>query len=305
MTSLPWKMRTNLRSMWRLTTEPVGGPMASRRKRSNVAPRCGGTAASTVSPVGEAANRSASAPRRTAEPVGTGRPGSTGIPSLLRFGANGEVAPDSCSHRPSRAASLALWTTVEPIGGWRTGPKGEPAPKRFGAAEKANPDDLAERRSREPRCFGTEASNRAARRTLQSGVQKPSSKRMPALKCSHRRNGGLPEWLGRRRSTSPTPRRCGPSQPDALDPRSWCQGSARTDAFRRSGKSVPEYRAERQTQLPKRSGADGSAPAARQPAKRSCPPEKPAPQSFGGEEKVDSTGVHAGYARPGVLPQAG
>lgn len=74
MTSLPWKMRTNPRAMWRITTSPEGGPMARRRKRSNVAPRCGGTAASTVSPVGEAANRSASAPRRTAEPVGPDGP---------------------------------------------------------------------------------------------------------------------------------------------------------------------------------------------------------------------------------------
>jgi hypothetical protein len=54
--------------------------------------------------------------------------------------------------------------------------------------------------------------------------------------------------------------------------------------------------------LPKRSGANGTACAARRPAKWSCPPRKPASQRSGNEEKADSTGVHRVRSTRGVAP---
>jgi hypothetical protein len=138
-----------------------------------------------VSSIGEAANRSASAQRRTADLVG--------ISPTARLDGNTELAAFRRGRQrgPGRSippvklrskTSSALRTTVEPIVGWRTGRKGEPAPKRFGAAEKATLDDLAERRRADR---GVSAPRRARRCewTPRGGVRMPSSKRMPALKC--------------------------------------------------------------------------------------------------------------------------
>lgn len=147
MTSRPPKTRPNARSMWRKTTDPEGGSKARRRKRLPVAPRRGGTAASTVLSIGHVANQRVSAQRRTAEPAGIGpkaRP--DGPPNQKRFGAEGEVAPTVTP--PGEVALQSIFGVADHGGtdrGWRTTRKGRPDPKRFGAAVKAIPDGPAMR----------------------------------------------------------------------------------------------------------------------------------------------------------------
>lgn len=67
----------------------------------------------------------------------------------------------------------------------------------------------------------------------------------------------------------------------------------------------PECQAERRKQIPIRFGVEGDAGAARQVTERSCPQKTPDSQRSGAEEEAASKGVHAGYARPGLMPRDG
>jgi hypothetical protein len=280
--------------------------MARRRKRSKVAPRCGVTAASTVSPVGEAANRSASVPRRTAEPIGipTARLDGKTEPFAFRRGRRSSPRrPISPAKSRCISGVLDHSETDRWLEDWTEGRTRSKAFRRRGKGEPRRPCQTATSRIEVFR-------HRGEQRSCEADAAKWSPKaQLEENACSE--VFCTDETAASQSGSVGDARR--PTRLDVAarpNPMRWTRGRGakgvpepkRFDALARA---IPEYRAERHTQLPKRSGADGSARAARQPAQRSCPPEKPAPQRFGSEEKVDSTGVHTGYARPGVLPQAG
>jgi hypothetical protein len=146
---------------------------------------------------------------------------------------------------------------------------GELDPKRFGAAEKAIPDDSAKRRRR----VGVSAP-RLADAVRWVGPKAQPEENARSKVPMHRGKGGLRGLFGRGLRKSKMPRRCG-SRPN---PMRWAQGRGSKGKpepmrFDAAVMAAPECRAERQTLTPKRSGVEGEAGAAKQPAEWSRPPE--------------------------------
>lgn len=168
------------------------------------------------------------------------QPDRMGTPSHPRFGVGDDVAPAGHSHRRS-CTPMHLWRcgrrqNRSEVGGLAERAnlaQGVSAPRNGGPQSTSPNGDVANRGVSAPRGARRWEVD-AARRS-----PKPSSTRKPALKClapTKRRS------LRVSRSAIRSPR-CHDaavrSDPDALDPRSWCEGKARTNAFRRRGESDP------------------------------------------------------------------
>jgi hypothetical protein len=216
------------------TNQPEGGTKARRRKRQTVVLRHGGTAASTVLSTGEVVNRCVSAQRQTAELAGIGpkaRPdGNTESEAFRRRRQRGPGRSLPLAKSRSNASS-ALRTTAKPV--VVSGPDGRANPIRSTSVPRRRrpptPPLNGDSRTEVPR-------HRSKPDAVRWTVREPSPKRMPAPKCL-----GTDEKASSESCSVGDPRnpRCldaaEPPEPDALGPRSWLEGIARTKAFRRGG----------------------------------------------------------------------
>jgi hypothetical protein len=258
-----------------------------------------------VSSIGEAANRSASAQRRTADLVG--------ISPTARLDGNTELAAFRRGRQrgPGRSippvklrskTSSALRTTVEPIVGWRTGRKGEPAPKRFGAAEKATLDDLAERRRADR---GVSAPRRARRCEVDAARRSPNAQLEENARSEVFRTDEKAASESCSVGDARSPRRHDTAA--RPNPMRWTRGrgaKGKPDPtrFDAAVNANPEYRAERQTPLPKRFGANGEA-FLRGNRPRGLVPRRSLILNVSATRSRQTRGRAPGNARPGLVPE--
>lgn len=277
--------------------------MACRRKCSTVAPRCGGTAASTVSPVGEAANRSVSAQRRTAEPVGIGptarlegKTESTAFRRGRRRGPGRPLSPAKLRYISGVADHSGTDRWLED---WTKGRTCSGAFRRRGKGDPGRPRQTAKPRTEVFRHRGEQLNCEVGAAKWSPKAQLEENARSEVF-CTDEQAASESCSVGDARSPRcldvaalPNPMRWtrgrgakGTPEPMRFD----AAAKANPEAPSRTAHAAPEALRRRRTSA--RCEARG---------RRSCPPKKLDSRRFGDEEKADSTGVHTGYARPGVV----